>query len=137
MAWRLSTKDTRRAEMSSPRREDDGEDNRRHGSLAQEINAIIDNIENEEDINDGDIFDAVDADEAEEPADNNEEAEDDDDVLIVEAEPILSTTRDIAAIFRMWESTHSRHGFDPVPILTRYVVHRPNCAKNMFERVGT
>lgn len=30
--------------------------------------------------------------------------------------------RDLHPIFRLWEDTHSTTGFDPVPILTRYVV---------------
>lgn len=61
--------------------------------------------------------------------DGVEVANDGDDAAAVEGEPPAAEevvdpnaalkTRDLQAIFKLWSATHTQHGFDPMPILTR------------------
>lgn len=38
----------------------------------------------------------------------------------------LQSETDVAAILRQWEEEHSATGYDPVPLLTRWVTISPN-----------
>lgn len=67
---------------------------------------------NSDDVVNGDAADAAEAHPVEVPAL---------EPIRIEVQGDVTIMRDISQIFRMWELTHVRHGFDPEPILKRYV----------------
>lgn len=81
-------------------------------------------VDVDDDVNSADVVNvdaagADDADEADPPIVAGEGPE---ESLHIEVPGDVATMKDIAQIFRMWEVTHVRHGFDPEPILKRYVM---------------
>lgn len=59
-----------------------------------------------------------DEDEPEQAGDGEEDQEAEEEAEAEDPQAALKT-RDLVAIFRLWESTHAQSGFDPVPILSR------------------
>lgn len=92
--------------------------------------AAADDVVADAEIADGDAMEVMDAefladvtDEDEEVAEAEEEEEADAEEEAEPEEPedpqAALKTRDLVAIFRLWEATHAQSGFDPVPILSR------------------